>query len=151
MAISNAVSFSFRQNLAANGLRLTNSRKAIFKVLVESRPLTFSELLAKTERMTDRVSVYRNIALFEQLGIVNRIKVGWKYKLELSDSYGVHHHHLICIKCGRIFDIAEDQHINDFIKAISQDHAFVPRYHSFEIEGYCRSCAEPVQRTSDIN
>lgn len=32
----------------------------------------------------DRASLYRIITVFERIGIVRRINIGWKYKIELS-------------------------------------------------------------------
>lgn len=132
----------FRQTLTDNHSHITNAREATFKLLISPEPQTISEVLAKANGLVDRVSVYRNVELFEKLGIVHRIYVGWKYKLELSDEYLAHHHHLSCLNCGKIIDIEDEKHIDDFIKEVADKFGFLPRRHQFEIDGYCKDCQQ---------
>jgi Fe2+ or Zn2+ uptake regulation protein len=129
-----------RDILAAHSYHATRARQATFQLLQSHDPQSISEILAKAKGVVDRVSVYRNIELFERLGIVNRIYVGWKYKLELSDQFVAHHHHLSCLQCGRIIDIEDEAHIDDFIKQLTDTFGFQPRRHQFEIDGYCKDC-----------
>lgn len=131
---------SYKQILRTNGYRLTNAREVTFKLLISPEPQSISQILIKAHGQVDRVSVYRNIEVFEKLGIVHRIYVGWKYKLELSDEFMAHHHHLSCLECGKIIDIEDEQHINDFIQEVAEKFGFKPRRHQFEIDGYCAQC-----------
>ena len=133
----------FRQTLIDNNHHVTAVRQAIFALLISPEPQSIGEIIAKGS--VDRVSVYRNIELFEKLDIVHRIYVGWKYKLELSDKYIAHHHHLSCLSCGRIIDIEDEEHIDHFITEISLKFGFEPRHHQFEIDGYCRDCAAKAE------
>lgn len=130
----------FRQILSDNGYRITKTREDTFKLLISSDPQSLKELLLKANGSIDRVSVYRSIGLFEKLGIVYRIYIGWKYKLELSDLFMTHHHHLSCLSCGRIIDIGDEKHIDEFINKIAAKEGFKPRSHQFEIDGYCKEC-----------
>lgn len=130
----------FQQVLTSNGFHVTKARLATFQALASLEPQAINDILAKTHGQIDRVSVYRNIELFEKLGIVQRIYVGWKYKLELSDQFIAHHHHLSCLKCGQVVDIQDEQHIDAFIAEVSQRFDFEPRRHQFEIDGYCHNC-----------
>ncbi|MGH7249577.1 MAG: Fur family transcriptional regulator [Minisyncoccia bacterium] len=130
----------FRQVLIDNNYHVTKAREATFKLLVSPEPQSISQILAKAKGVVDRVSVYRNIGLFEKLGIVHRIYVGWKYKLELSDQFVAHHHHLSCLNCGKVIDIEDEKHIDDFIQEIAGRFGFRPRRHQFEIDGYCEDC-----------
>ena len=86
-----------KKTLVDNGYSLTRARLAVFELLNNNEPQTISQILAKANGLVDRVSVYRNIELFEKLGIVRRIYLGWKYKLELSDKFFAHHHHLTAL------------------------------------------------------
>jgi Fur family ferric uptake transcriptional regulator len=130
----------FKQVLIDNSLHVTKAREATFKLLVNTEPQTISQILTNSKGNVDRVSVYRNIELFEKLGIVHRIYVGWKYRLELSDQFVAHHHHLSCLNCGKIIDIEDEKHIDEFIQDVSEKYGFKPRRHQFEIDGYCRAC-----------
>lgn len=130
----------FTRILANNGYRLTAARQKTFQLLANPEPQSIRDILVKADGAVDRVSVYRNIELFEKLGIVHRIYIGWKYKLELSDAFVAHHHHLSCLRCGTVIDIEDEQHIDDFIHNIADKFGFAPRRHQFEIDGYCKQC-----------
>lgn len=132
----------FKKTLADNGYQVTKAREATFKLLVSPEPLSMSEILEKADGSVDRVSVYRNIDVFEKIGLVHRIYIGWKYKLELSDKFVGHHHHLSCLKCGKVIDIEDEKHIDDFIHEIANKFGFQPRRHQFEVDGYCKDCAK---------
>ncbi len=130
----------FQQVLRDKGFRITKARDTTFKLLISPEPQTLGQIQAKAGSTVDRVSVYRNIELFEKLGIVHRIYVGWKYKLELSDQFIAHHHHLSCLGCGKVVDIEDEMHIDVFVKKVSEKFGFMPRRHQFEIDGYCTMC-----------
>ncbi len=131
---------NFKQILSSNGYRLTVAREAIFKLLISPEPQSISQIIAKATGKVDRVSVYRNIEVFEKLGIANRVYVGWKYKIELSDNFIAHHHHLSCLACGKVIDIKDEKHIDDFIQEVANKFGFESRHHQFEIDGYCIKC-----------
>lgn len=132
----------FRKILADNGHQVTKAREATFRLLISREPQSMNEILAKAAGAVDRVSVYRNIDVFEKIGLVHRIYIGWKYKLELSDTFVGHHHHLSCLKCGAIIDIEDEKHIDEFIHDIAARFGFQPRRHQFEVDGYCQRCQE---------
>lgn len=131
---------TFKNILSQNGYRITTARMSLFQTLLNSEPLSLREVLEKANDTIDRVSVYRNIELFEKLHIIKRITIGWKYKLELSDTFVAHHHHLSCLSCGKIIDIVDESSVEQFIKNISRSLSFTPLNHHFEIDGYCFEC-----------
>lgn len=96
------------------------------------------ELVERTASI-DRASVYRTIELFEQLGIVQRLNTGWKYKIELSDKFTDHHHHVTCVQCDKTVAMNE-QELERFIEQIAHHHGFVPTAHQIEIQGLCQAC-----------
>lgn len=133
---------NFKEILRSNGYRLTDAREATFKLLISPEPQSISQILASADGTVDRVSVYRNIEVFEKLGIIHRIYVGWKYKIELSDEFVAHHHHLSCLSCGKVIDIEDEKHIDDFIQEVAKKFGFQPRRHQFEVDGYCKKCLQ---------
>lgn len=141
----------FRQMLAEHNYSITKAREATFRSLISPEPQSIGEILSRAKGTVDRVSVYRNIELFEKLGIVQRIYVGWKYKLELSDEFISHHHHLSCLECGKVIDIEDEQHIDDFIQMIAARFEFMPRRHQFEIDGYCKDCRPRITKNRLIS
>jgi|SRR5579884_4089139 len=118
---------------------ITRQRLVVFNLLNEHEQLSMAELyeLAKTEM--DRASIYRITKLFERLGIVQRVNLGWKYKLELSGRFAAHHHHLTCSSCQRVIPISEIE-LEDFISRIARRHKFKPAAHQVEIQGICQAC-----------
>ena len=87
----------------------------------------------------DRASVYRAVELFERLGIVQRLHTGWKYKLELTDKFAAHHHHLTCLTCGRVVPMNEAA-LEQVIAELAAAHQFTPSAHQIELQGYCAQC-----------
>ncbi len=126
--------------LSQHKLQLTKARITTFELLTSPEPQSMSTILARAIGRVDRVSVYRNINVFEKLGIVHRIYIGWKYKLELSDQFMKHHHHVSCSNCGLIIDIEDDSEIDTFIASIATKFNFTVMRHQLEIEGLCNKC-----------
>lgn len=129
--------------LTKHGYSLTKARAAVFALLIAPAPQSMSEIVKKAAGKPDRASIYRNIALFEALAIVHRIYIGWKYKLELSDDFLAHHHHLSCLQCGKVIDIHDDARVEAFIKSVAQQFGFAPRRHQLEVDGLCADCQQP--------
>jgi Fur family ferric uptake transcriptional regulator len=129
-----------KNSLKQHGQSLTRARQVIFAALQDKEPQTMREVVAACAEQVDRASVYRTIALFERLGIVQRLQIGWKYKLELSDTFHRHHHHLTCRHCGRTFPLPEDEQLEKRLKALAGSQNFVMQGHQLEIQGLCQTC-----------
>jgi Fur family ferric uptake transcriptional regulator len=131
---------AFTSLLRKNKLSNTLQRRTVFKVLALSKnALSMKELSIKAPTV-DRVSIYRIIDQFEKAGIVHRIQLGWKYKIELGETFRAHHHHLTCIKCGRVIDFHENASFESILSELSAVHHFKPVQHTLEIRGYCELC-----------
>lgn len=126
--------------LKDNDYSLTKPRQLVCEILLGSDPLAMRDLVNKAGGRIDRASLYRTIALFEKLGIVQRIYIGWKYKIELSDIFTHHHHHISCLKCGKIVAITEEDKIEQLIENLAAKHGFVAQNHQLEIRGLCPAC-----------
>lgn len=126
--------------LKENGYSLTSPRKVVFEALRHHEPQTMHEIIAACADKIDRASVYRTLALFEQFGIVQRLQIGWKYKLELSDQFSHHHHHLSCMRCGATIAIHEDPALEKRIQALARAQGFQAVDHQFEVRGICEKC-----------
>jgi Fe2+ or Zn2+ uptake regulation protein len=121
------------------GYSSTQARRLVFRALQGQTPLTMHELVERC-RDIDRASVYRTIALFERLGIVQRVQTGWKYRLELSDTFHEHHHHATCLNCRRSFDIPEDTRLEVRLYEMADTMDFQLERHQLELQGYCLDC-----------
>ena len=128
-----------REQLKIHNHSLTAPRRAVFDALQGQEPQTMHEVVARCPGI-DRASVYRTIALFEHLGIVQRLQIGWKYKLELTGAFAHHHHHLSCNKCGRIIPLPEDSVLEKRLSLLAGSQNFQPQDHQLEIRGFCVDC-----------
>lgn len=132
---------TFKHLLKDAGYSLTKARLSVFEAFLGNHePMSMGQLVAVTPAV-DRASVYRAVELFERLGVIQRITTGWKYKLELSDRFTDHHHHLTCTSCDRIITINEYE-LEQFIAEVAQRAHFAPSAHQIEIQGICEDCGK---------
>lgn len=129
-----------RKVLKEHGQSLTTARRTICEALWDHEPQTMRQLIDRTQGKVNRASLYRTIELFEKLGLVNRIYIGWKYKIELSDTLTHHHHHVSCVQCGKVTAIREEQAVEKLIHALAQKYGVTPQQHQLEIQGVCTDC-----------
>jgi len=130
----------FKAILDARPHSLTKTRQAVFDALHHQEPQTMQELVAACRGQADRASVYRTVKLFEKLGIVQRLQIGWKYKLELSDRFHNHHHHLTCQRCGQTQALPADDRLEQRLRILARQQHFRMQSHQLEIYGLCSSC-----------
>lgn len=133
--------------LFGNELRYTTARKAIVTALITSGgPLSAAELHAELGGSVPLSSIYRSLAILEHVGILTP-HLGTKglTRYELAEWLRGHHHHLVCIDCGAVEDVAvDDSHENSVdavVKEVTSRVAFTPINHALEIEGRCAKCA----------
>lgn len=126
--------------LSKNGYSLTKPRLTVFSALQGTKPKTMRELVDSLSDVIDRASVYRTVALYEKLGIITRIQHGWKYRIELSDNFTPHHHHLTCNDCHKVISFEEPDNFEAMIKTISVNNNFSATNHNLEIYGQCMAC-----------
>lgn len=131
----------FEKILRNNSLHVTHARGVVFAALWGEEPQSMHELESAVGGMIDRTSIYRSVELFNRLGIVRKIQIGWKYKIELSDIFTAHHHHISCLGCGKVIAIHEDRRIEDLISRLATAHQFTRPVHQLEIQGYCPACS----------
>ena len=123
------------------GVRLTDQRKVIAKVLSESKEIYGSrdhpdvdELHKRVSAIDDKISiatVYRTVKLFEEAGIlVKHDFKGGKARYELHDD----HNHLIDIKTGEIIEFV-DEEIDKLQKKVAEKYGYNLVDHKLELYG----------------
>ena len=126
--------------------RLTPNREAIVDVLVaSSRPLTIPEVLEAGHGLAQS-SVYRNLVVLEQAGVVHRIVTSDEFaRFELAEDLVGHHHHLICSSCGTVEDVPPnarlEQSLRHAVDQVAQATGFRTQTHRVDLVGLCRRCA----------
>ena len=132
--------------LRNNEQRYTTNRRAIVEVLsAADGPLTVPEVLERGERMPQS-SVYRNIGLLEDAGIVHRIVGSDEYaRYELAeDLTDHHHHHLICSSCGAVQDVTLpaplEKAVEGALRRAARRSRFEGSHHRLDLIGICERC-----------
>lgn len=136
------MSTSLKHALQDEGHSLTKVRRNVFNALADSDALTMNQLVRKLQHKMDRSSIYRTIELYERLGIVNRLQIGWKYKLELSEAFAGHHHHATCLNCNKVIAFEENQELESGIHKLAEQLGFKLTSHTLELRGLCPDCQE---------
>ncbi len=129
----------FRKTLKKNGYYNTRARYNLFLALQAHHSPNIKDLVSQLKKQ-DQATIYRNVKLFEKLGILSILQQGWDSRLELSDIFHHHHHHFTCVNCQKIFILKEDQVIESHIAKISNRNGFKTIDHQLEIRGLCKKC-----------
>ena len=128
--------------LRQRGLRATSQRVVMHRLLRErNRHLSAEELLSEASERLPGVSlptVYATLELFEQLGIVSRVKGGGGTLL--WDTRAEAHGHLICRRCGRIDDMEIALDLGRATRSAARA-GFQPDRAEVVVSGLCASCA----------
>ncbi len=125
--------------LRQKGYSLTRPRRLVFETLRSNKLMSNTQLTVAATAMIDRASVYRTIALFEKLGIVQRVWRGFKSQIELSDIFSHHHHHLTCNRCGRVLTI-ENKALETLLDTTARLYKFKLGEHHVELSGLSENC-----------
>ena len=126
--------------------RYTRHRRDLIEVLVRSsKPLTIAEILAEAAHLPQS-SVYRNLAVFEETGLVHRLVGPGEFaRFELAEDLLGHHHHLVCTSCGAMTDVelpsALEAQIDKALTGLARRRRFQVRSHRLDVVGLCRDCS----------
>ena len=133
------------ERLAAVGQRFTTQRRALVDLLAESRqPLSIPDILRL--QPLAQSSVYRNLAVLEQAGVVRRVVTTDDFaRHERAEDLTEHHHHLICSSCGVVEDFTAspqvERSVARAISEVSDRTGFTSEHHRLDLIGVCRQCA----------
>tara|TARA_B100001057_G_scaffold129981_1_gene129033 strand:- start:1136 stop:1558 length:423 start_codon:yes stop_codon:yes gene_type:complete len=132
---------SIEEKCSEKGVRLTEQRKVIAKILSESKEIYGSkdhpdvdELHKRVSKIDDKISiatVYRTVKLFEEAGILIKhdFKAG-KARYEINDN----HNHLIDINSGEIVEFI-DRDIEELQIKIAKKLGYNLVDHKLELYG----------------
>jgi Fur family transcriptional regulator, ferric uptake regulator len=126
--------------------RLTPKREAVVDILATANgPLTIPEILAARSGLAQS-SVYRNLVVLEQAGVVHRIVTNNEFaRFELAEEIVGHHHHLICSSCGQVEDVPAtaglESSLHEAVDQVSRATGFRTHTHRIDLVGLCKRCA----------
>lgn len=139
----------FKKLLKANGLKVTTQRITILEVL-EDRPnehLTAEEIYeCVKEKYPDigLATVYRTIQLLSELNLIDKLNLDDGYvRYEIGEQENGaqchHHHHLICLRCGKVYTFQDDL-LETVEQKIQSSMNFDIVDHEVKFYGYCNEC-----------
>jgi len=126
------------------GLKLTSPRLKVLEAFFSSdRGITYCEILEFTSKTVDRVTVYRTLKSFEDIGLIHRI-IGANDVPAYAMSIGTgsarqagfkQHLHFCCTKCHGVFCLTDHTMPSIILPEPYQVHSM-----NLTIVGLCRSC-----------
>ena len=132
---------TIEQKCLAKGVKLTEQRKTIAKIMSDSQDHPdVDELYRRASKIDSKISiatVYRTVKLFEEAGIVAKhdFKGGKARYEELSEG---HHDHLIDIKTGEIIEFVDDE-IEKLQQKVAEKYGYKLVDHKLELYGIKKS------------
>nr|WP_281377100.1 Fur family transcriptional regulator [Deinobacterium chartae] len=115
-------------------MRVTAPRAQLYELLRRSgRHLGMTELLERLPQV-GRATLYRNLELFERLGLVRR--VGPERYAACAPG---HRHLLACSACGLVVEF-EACAAQEVAHSVAAESGFVITGHTFELTGLCPRC-----------
>ena len=131
------MSETIEQKCTAKGVKLTDQRKIIAKIMSDSQDHPdVDELYKRASKIDSKISiatVYRTVKLFEEAGIVAKhdFRGGKARYEELNEG---HHDHLIDIKTGEIIEFV-DEEIEKLQKKVADKYGYKLVDHKLELYG----------------
>ncbi len=131
------MSETIEQKCIAKGVKLTDQRRVIAKVMSDSQDHPdVDELYSRVSKIDSKISIatiYRTVKLFEEAGILAKhdFKGGKARYEELSES---HHDHLIDIKTGKIIEFV-DEEIEKLQEKVADKFGYELVDHKLELYG----------------
>ena len=129
-----------------NDVRYTRGRRAVVDALESADGPRSAAELAPELPTVPLSSLYRTLAVLEEVEVVvPHLSTKGIARYELAEWLAGHHHHLVCVECGRVEDVdvpeRYETQVHELVGAISSQASFTATNHALEIEGRCSACA----------
>lgn len=124
------------------GRPVTSQRSLLLDIICQAnRHLDADELYRLAKNKEPRISlatVYRNLKLFRELGLIVESNLGDTHShYEIKSAAG--HHHLVCLGCGQIIEF-DSPSIAKATAKIQRENDFDITSIQLKMEGYCPKC-----------
>lgn len=142
----NKDSIDLKEKLKQNGYKLTPQRQAVLEIIIEhnTEHLSSEEIYEYVRTKHPEIglaTVYRTLILLEKINLIYKHNFDDGFsRYELCKQNEDHrHHHLICVKCGRVLEVKEDL-LDNLEEQISKENKFKVIDHKVKFYGYCEYC-----------
>ncbi len=131
----------FTQICKASNLNITPQRILIYNELLAHQDHPDAETIyRRVKKQFPTISlatIYKTLDTFAELGLLSRFRsVEGSLRIDMNMEQ---HHHLVCVRCDRVFDIE-----HRFVSDIHLDSIPVGNFkvlnHQIEIKGICENC-----------
>ncbi|MFZ5988292.1 MAG: Fur family transcriptional regulator [Bacillota bacterium] len=137
---------NFKERLREKGYKLTPQRQAVLDIIIEHNNEHLSteeiyELVKKKYPDIGLATVYRTLILLDSMKLVYKLDFDdGLSRYELNNNNEDHrHHHLICMKCGKVLEVQEDL-LDNLEEQILKENKFKVIDHRVKFYGYCQDC-----------
>lgn len=126
------------------GLKYTKQREIILETILDSnKHLSAEELynLIQEKYPEEKIgiaTVYRAVSFLEESKLISSISLDKDTK-KFETNFKEHHDHLICIKCNKIIEFANDT-IEREQEKIAKNNGFELLEHDMYLYGVCKDC-----------
>jgi Fe2+ or Zn2+ uptake regulation protein len=125
--------------------RYTAGRRAVIDLLASAgHPVSIGDITARLPGLP-RSSAYRHLVDLEIVGLVRRVAASDEFaRFELAEDLTEHHHHLLCVSCGKVTDVTPsatfEQSVSDTVDQLAKAEGFQPHSHRLDVLGVCADC-----------
>ena len=125
--------------------RYTSGRRAIIELLLSTGHPVSIEDIAEHLPGVPRSSAYRHLTNLHAAGLVRRVTANDEFtRFELAEDLTEHHHHLLCLNCGKVTDITLpaglEQQVTGAITKLAAAEGFQAHSHRLDVLGLCAAC-----------
>ncbi len=121
------------------GFRSGAARRQVIELLEGEHCAVTALEIDQRLHSVGRASVYRTLEQLEQLDLVHRVDVGGEGVAYERNDPTEHHHHIVCVRCGRLLPF-EDGRLERAIHAAGEEAAFEILSHDVLLRGVCPDC-----------
>lgn len=94
-------------------------------------------------RRVATATVYSSLQILVDCGLLRRLRLD-DGAMRYEAASPTNHHHLLCIRCGKIKDVREPA-IEEMLKS-RRYSAFTPAYFALTVYGVCSACARKARK-----
>ena len=98
------------------------------------------DLLRRDGASVGLTTVYRHLQSLSEAGQVDVLRTGDGEAVYRRCPTATHHHHLVCLSCGRSVEI-EAPEVEKWAATVGRAHGFSEMTHTVELFGTCRDCS----------
>jgi Fur family ferric uptake transcriptional regulator len=128
-----------KRKITDSGLRMTSARRQLIEILAGcERPQSVEDLSRHAKGKFDLVTIYRNLEVFRELGVVEVILLeNGKTLFELTGEHD-HSHHIVCRHCLKTERI--EFCMGGELERYASSRGYSNLSHTIEVFGECPDC-----------